>query len=190
VAALKPWTLAELSIAMAVNPAQMTFEDLDADIVRNFEQHVKALCGNFVRIINKTIYLVHQTAREFLLQSPNTEISQIRKWQHSIVLREAHSQLLDICLLYLSFLNNATTFTHPSQIPQSDVNPHLFVEYAGTRRHGTNEGMIQVDIAAYFGLDEVAQLLKQDLKPETVAWVDENAMGNLDEDCKIQISLI
>jgi hypothetical protein len=235
VAALRPLTLAELSIAMAVNATQMTFEDLDKDIFRSYEQHVKALCGNFVRIINKTIYLAHQTAREFLLHSPDIQASQTGKWQHSIILREAHSQLLDICLLYLSFLNNATTFTHPSQIPQSDVNPHLFVEYAGrfwTRhyaqvapelktnqlarcanlckpnsrafkkwfqyaasnsggpRRGTNEGMIQVDIATYFGLDEVAQLLKQDLKPETVAWVDENAMGNLDEDCKIRISLI
>jgi hypothetical protein len=230
VAALRPLTLAELSIAMAVNPAQMTFEDLDAYIVRNFEQHVKAVCGTFVRIINKTIYLVHQTAREFLLQSPDIQASQIGKWLHSIILQEAHSRILDICLLYLSFLNNATTFTHPSQIPQSDVNPHLFVEYAGrfwTRhyafvapelktnqlarcanlckpnsrafkkwfqyaasnadspRRRTNEGMIQLDVAAYFGLDEVAQLLKQDLQPETVAWVDENTTRSLDEDCRI-----
>jgi hypothetical protein len=53
-----------------------------------------------------------------------------------------------------------------------------------------NEGMIHLDIAAYFGLDEVARLLKDDLKPETVTWVDEKAMGNLDEDCRIRISLI
>jgi len=64
------------------------------------------------------------------------------------------------------------------------------VSSADSPRRGMNEGMIQVDIAAYFGLDEAAQLLKQDLKPETVAWVDENAMGNLDEDCRIRISLI
>jgi hypothetical protein len=98
-AATRPLTLAGLSIAMAVNPAQMTFEDLDADYVRNYEHHVKALCGNFIRIINKTIYLAHQTAREFLLQSPSIQASQTGKWQHSITMREAHSQLLDICLL-------------------------------------------------------------------------------------------
>jgi hypothetical protein len=45
--------------------------------------------------------------------------------------------------------------------------------------------MIQLDVAAYFGLDEVAQLLKQDLQPETVAWVDENTTRSLDEDCRI-----
>ncbi|KAE9364033.1 hypothetical protein N431DRAFT_564542 [Stipitochalara longipes BDJ] len=230
VAAFRPLTLAEMSIAIAVDPVQMTFEDLDTDVVRNFEQRIKALCGNFVRIINKTIYLVHETAREFLLRSPDIQSQRRGEWQHSIALREAHSQLLDICLLYLSFLNNATTFTHPSQIPQSDINPHLFVEYAGrfwTRhyaevapslkpnqlarcanlckpnsrafkkwfqyassnvgnpRRAANEGLIQQDIAACFGLDEVAKLLKEDLKPETVAWVDDDETGLLDENCVV-----
>jgi hypothetical protein len=80
-AALQPLTVEELSIALAVRPDHQTFEEsslprrpsirtfehLEWELVYPFENHIKGLCGNFVRIIQGKVYLVHQTAREFLL---------------------------------------------------------------------------------------------------------------------------
>lgn len=80
-AAFRPLTIEELSIALAVTPDHQTFqhsvqprrpslrtfEHLDWELVYPFENHIKGLCGHFVRIIQGKVYLVHQTAREFLL---------------------------------------------------------------------------------------------------------------------------
>jgi hypothetical protein len=129
VAAVRPLTLAEMSIAMSVNPSQQSFEELELDIVYNFEERVKALCGNFIRIVHSTIYLVHQTAREFLLLENKDQPPKFGKWQHSIILREAHSQLLDICLQYLAFLNVKSSQPSPYAL-DNNIYTTQFVEYA------------------------------------------------------------
>ncbi|SCV27413.1 uncharacterized protein FFB14_01537 [Fusarium fujikuroi] len=81
-AAGRPLTISEISIALAItpdhNPLEVdrrplrpdgkTFVDLEYDLVRPFETHVKSICGNFVRIIHNKVYLIHETAREFLLE--------------------------------------------------------------------------------------------------------------------------
>jgi hypothetical protein len=80
-AALEPLTVQELSIALAVKPDHQTFEQSNQlcrpsrrtfdhvawELVYPFENHIKGLCGHFVRIMCQKVYLVHQTAREFLL---------------------------------------------------------------------------------------------------------------------------
>lgn len=80
-AALEPLTVEELSIALAVRPDHQTFEQskqprrpsrrtfdhVEWELAYPFENHIKGVCGHFVRIIHQKVYLVHQTAREFLL---------------------------------------------------------------------------------------------------------------------------
>ncbi|XWW98067.1 hypothetical protein V2A60_006063 [Cordyceps javanica] len=77
-AATRPLTIEEMSIALAINPAhdtftesispsRRTFDHVEYELVYPFENHIKSLCGNFIRVIRGKIYLVHQTAREFLL---------------------------------------------------------------------------------------------------------------------------
>ncbi|KAF4466981.1 ankyrin repeat [Fusarium albosuccineum] len=81
-AAARPLTISEMSIALAITPDHnpletgrrplrpngKTFSDLEYDLVLPFETHVKSICGNFVRIIHNKIYFIHETAREFLLE--------------------------------------------------------------------------------------------------------------------------
>ncbi|KAH8660524.1 hypothetical protein BX600DRAFT_438738 [Xylariales sp. PMI_506] len=80
-AATQPLTVEQLSIALAVAPEHdsysvsqwqaedglQTFDDVEYDMVYPFENHIKSLCGHFVRIIRNKVYLVHNTARDFLL---------------------------------------------------------------------------------------------------------------------------
>lgn len=123
-----------MSIALAIQPVHGTFDELEEDIVHNFEERVKALCGNFVRIIRSTIYLVHQTAREFLLCDKATlglQFAQkLGQWQHSILLRDANRMLLELCVHYLIFLDSEIKYTELDLSRGNRYAPRV-VEYAG-----------------------------------------------------------
>ncbi|KAI2637009.1 hypothetical protein GGS26DRAFT_546781 [Hypomontagnella submonticulosa] len=131
-AATRPLTVDEISIALAVTPEDdrtrlgtATFDNVEYDLVYPFENHIKSLCGHFIRIIRQKVYFVHETAREFLLKegvwrsrpllSSNTsdipgpigfehesrrEIGQCC-FQHSFTLSESRYMLLRICATYL-----------------------------------------------------------------------------------------
>jgi hypothetical protein len=88
-AATRPLTLQELNVALAVvpdhdtfdatlnprRPGMGTFDDLALDMLYPFENHIKSLCGHFLRIIRGKVYLVHETAREYLLSVPKHHAS-------------------------------------------------------------------------------------------------------------------
>jgi len=59
---------------------------------------VKNLCGLFVRIIDSKIYLVHQTAREFLIKETSTDQG---NWQYTLSPIDSSFLLADICISYL-----------------------------------------------------------------------------------------
>ncbi|KXX75765.1 Vegetative incompatibility protein HET-E-1 [Madurella mycetomatis] len=156
-AATRALTLDEISVALAViptnsvlgcseserplQPGTQTLDDIEYGIVFPFEDYIKSLCGHFVRIIGERVYLVHETAREFLLSSrapqgvptplratrPNQTEESIpatatgnQPFQHSFRLIEAKALLLDICVTYLYCLaKDPTGFAGVSQTTTS-----------------------------------------------------------------------
>lgn len=120
VAAGRPLTIDEMNNVFAIHASAMltaegTLSDLKSELKHPFENYVKSLCGHFLRVIRSTIYLVHQTAREFLLTKPPDPSygkdflisnSQLGPWQHSIDLPEAHILLLEICIAFLVCLSS------------------------------------------------------------------------------------
>ena len=64
VGAFRPLSLVELNMALAIKPQNKSEQDLDLE--PDMEGLVKRLCGRFLIVINGFIYLVHQTARDFL----------------------------------------------------------------------------------------------------------------------------
>ncbi|KAI9773876.1 MAG: hypothetical protein M1840_006102 [Geoglossum simile] len=102
IAASRPLTLDEMNIALAVHPGLAGFKDLSLELKHPFENYVKSLCGHFVRIIRNSIYLVHQTAREFLLNpSALGTALPAGRWGQSISFPGANFVLLDACVEYL-----------------------------------------------------------------------------------------
>lgn len=79
--AMRTLTVDELNVALAIGPdhdtfdesasgrkpSSRTFKSTEYKIFYPSENHIKSICGHFVRIIHHKVYLVHQTAREFLL---------------------------------------------------------------------------------------------------------------------------
>ncbi len=112
VAADRPLQLVEMAGALAFRrESHECHEDLERDLVSPDRLHVaiREACGLFVIIQDSQIFLLHQTAREFLLRLGPILLSKFAlhhlEWQHSLDLRESHRLLAAICIGYLLFTN-------------------------------------------------------------------------------------
>ncbi|KAJ5610606.1 hypothetical protein N7510_007325 [Penicillium lagena] len=103
VAAQRPLTLSEIDVVLEIktDPDSRSCDDLDLEGA-NREQWILDTCSLFVSIIDSRIYLIHQTAREFLLRKWN-ERAATKGWRYSIDLQNAHLALSKLCLVYLHF---------------------------------------------------------------------------------------
>ena len=136
VAATRPLSLQEINIALtlASRKAQFTsHEVLNEDLwpPQNIESFIRNLCGLFVSVHDGMVFLIHQTAREFLLVR-RTEPPESRsgKWQGDIDVATAHGTMSQICLNYL----NLDGLTGISQTEVIDVqergNKYHLLNYA------------------------------------------------------------
>ena len=95
-AAVRPLTLREMNIALHMKDDDRSHEEIDLIPEERFPKYIKNICGLFVNIYDGKVYLLHQTAKEFLLsrdeESPtNGNTSVLRgDWQYSIKLQDSH----------------------------------------------------------------------------------------------------
>jgi hypothetical protein len=99
VGARRPLTIEEMAIMLgvAVSPHYGLAKDATLDPI-GLDSKIRRLCGLFVFVQNSRIYLIHQTAKEFLIK--NDTAGDVDS-TYSFCLREAHSQLSEICIRYL-----------------------------------------------------------------------------------------
>ncbi|KAH7124341.1 ankyrin repeat-containing domain protein [Dactylonectria macrodidyma] len=114
VAAARPLTLAEMDLALALQENHRSYKDLDGRPEARFGRYVRDLCGLFVTITDSKIYLLHQTAKEFLVPKhdpdPRGDHDNQLIWKSSLQPPESHRILFQICIWHLLF----TEFeTHP-----------------------------------------------------------------------------
>src|SRR5204863_8437901 len=105
-AASRPLTLAEMNRALSIND-----NGSEGSLVprQSFPLIVRDLCGLFVSIQHERIYLIHQTAKEFLI-GENATGESVRpvdsgkgSWKHSLEPTESNLVLAKICISYLLF---------------------------------------------------------------------------------------
>jgi ankyrin repeat protein len=103
VATTRPLTLNEMNIALAIEDHYDSYDNLEPDLddEARFEVTVKSLCGLFVIVVDQKVYLIHQTAKEFLV-AKNEAVA--TGWKHSLGLIESETLLARICLTYLTFI--------------------------------------------------------------------------------------
>ncbi|PKS11061.1 hypothetical protein jhhlp_002822 [Lomentospora prolificans] len=99
----RPLTLSEMRDAMAVTPEVRTINELDLEDEDDFRIRLRDWCGLFLTVYNGKVEFLHQSAREFLLAKPGPP-EQMRglSWSHSFPLREAHSVLAEVCIVFLA----------------------------------------------------------------------------------------
>jgi ankyrin repeat domain-containing protein 50 len=134
VAATRPLTLKEMSLALALRENHQSYCDLDFKSEERFRENIRDLCGLFVTVIDSRIYLLHQTAKEFLIQnnSPNPPDNVCRdlRWEYSLYPQESHCILTEICIWHLLFTEFEINPLSENKILSQYVNAHIFLDYS------------------------------------------------------------
>ncbi|RPA99913.1 hypothetical protein L873DRAFT_1827852 [Choiromyces venosus 120613-1] len=139
VAAARPLTLREMNVAFKIKREHNSIKDLE-DLPQGFEKTVKNLCGLFVRVIDSKIYLVHQTAREFLIKGSSPGDG---NWEYTLCPGDSNFIMTDICISYLSleeFASDPLVLVGDYSILKESfdnyVQKYAFLDYAA--RHWTD----------------------------------------------------
>ncbi|KAL6408559.1 hypothetical protein AUP68_08419 [Ilyonectria robusta] len=140
IACRRPLTLAEINIALGVqissSDRDQSWNSVKRQLQWDMGRTLKAVCGPFLRIANGTVYLVHQTAKEFLVQSSLTQVHMLGSWKHSLRISQSHRLLAEICCHYLQL---DIFSSRDGGIPRLDtgdigvyqpLSPDAFLDYA------------------------------------------------------------
>jgi ankyrin repeat protein len=144
VVADRPLSLKEMNVALSIKEDTRSYEDLDLENDDSFRKTVRNLCGLFVSVIDSKVYLIHQTAKEFLVSKEECKEDAVRPasgvnsfpviWEHSLEPRKSNFIMAKICISYLLF---AEFESHPLVIV-NDIKEtvdqyttrHAFLDYA------------------------------------------------------------
>jgi hypothetical protein len=108
----RPLTLEELKIAIAIQPGHRSMSDLSRMVENDFEGVLRLILGAIIRVQDDTVYLVHQSAKEFL-----REINPFKGERFpSLPSNESNLDITISCLTYLSF----DEFDNPELLEQPE----------------------------------------------------------------------
>ena len=143
-AAQRPLTVEEMNVALVMRDDIKCYTDLESYLWRpdSVEDMIKNICGLFVIVVEKKVYLIHQTAREFLLSEdnanagPSSEVGSAQTWRKSFYARQAHLLMARACVYYLCMQDEAM-----QDLPEPDSGgafwgqediegAHVFLSYA------------------------------------------------------------
>jgi ankyrin repeat protein len=116
--AKRPLILSEMSVALAFT-GQQSCDYMASEIIpeNRMKVDMRDMCGLFVVVVDKRIYLLHQTAREFLVRgdsdkkkvrngqssNPKNNGAATTIWKHSIDPTDSNSVLAKMCISYLQW---------------------------------------------------------------------------------------
>jgi ankyrin repeat protein len=119
VAATNPLTLTEMNIALAIEDHHRSYEDLDLESDSRFEHTLRNICGLFVSVVDRKVYLFHQTAKEFLMAKSQETSS---GWKYSLDPVDSHLVIARTCIAYLMFDIFDDSIAHTAE--------HGYLDYA------------------------------------------------------------
>ena len=94
-AAKRPLSLEEVNVAMVIDKFHEYYDALEMWSPVGSADLVKNICGLFISVVDSKVYLIHQTAREFLLGEEQ------RGWRKSFRLAESNLILAKACIWLL-----------------------------------------------------------------------------------------
>ncbi|MCJ1466435.1 hypothetical protein MMC07_005054 [Pseudocyphellaria aurata] len=130
VAATRPLTLEEANIALSIatqTESCNSHKTLELWPSEKFKSNIQNMCGLFVSVYDFKIFLIHQTAREFLISGSESYTTSSGDWKGSIIMATAQGVLSRICLRYLNF----EEFKERDWDTQSIEKQYPFLRYAG-----------------------------------------------------------
>lgn len=115
VGAERPLTTEEINVVMHINvdyTGTQSFKHAPLEDAHDYPAILRSLCGLFIRIEGGKVYLIHQTAKEFLVETQSEKRKEIF-WKHCLQPDTSHRLLAEACISYL-FLDgfDASSDTH------------------------------------------------------------------------------
>ncbi|KAH6892555.1 ankyrin repeat-containing domain protein, partial [Thelonectria olida] len=145
VAAARPLSLGEMALVLAINENHGVSHDLELEPEDRFRITIRELCGLFVAVVDSKIYLLHQTAREFLVcekgldpSSPLERPDTSSRWKWSLRPGDSNRMLAEVCIWYILFIGEAYPIGPAKDLTRLDretllqqyTNKHIFFEYS------------------------------------------------------------
>jgi ankyrin repeat protein len=103
VGAKRPLSLRETATALYITEEKHCHEDLELQGDEQFKDTIRDLCGLFVSVVDEKVFLIHQTAKEFLVNHSHTNNLTPMSWKGSLVPETSNLILAKCCLSYLLF---------------------------------------------------------------------------------------
>ena len=136
-AAARPLTLSEMNVALVLQKSHRSYDNLDLldpTSEDRFCERLRNFCGLFVTIIGSRIYLLHQTAKEFLVQNDTAnspeDIHMDLEWKHSLRPQESHRIIAEICIWYLLLEDFENRPLGEDGSVSQYVENHIFLDYS------------------------------------------------------------
>ena len=142
IAARRALTVSEMSAALALVTQEddcKSYESLDCELSDTFKSSLTQLCGQFIIIYDNCVFLIHQTAREFLLCKGELSVGDKFNWKHSFHIDDAESTMARACISVLRFADSyqlpkrgGFCFNDlcPEALSQDVVDSYPFFQYA------------------------------------------------------------
>ncbi|KAI9857467.1 MAG: hypothetical protein M1813_008217 [Trichoglossum hirsutum] len=156
---LRPLTLTELNMVLGIRETDRSRSDVERRLEPDMDLRIRGLCGPFVRVMDSRVFLVHQTAKEFLIRSSNSVDPLVDSWKHCLDPMDSNLLLARICIWYLSFdaferqplvIRSSETEVRQQKI-ECYTKTHEFLEYSAKywaihfRRSGTQGERVLLD---------------------------------------------
>ncbi|CAI0655001.1 unnamed protein product, partial [Colletotrichum noveboracense] len=152
VGARRPLTLSEMDVAFQLatdSSDAQTHGELDLNH-NHIKSQIRELCGLFVFINDNRIYLIHQTAKEFLVSQDLSNYSKEKSWKRSLSRPDSDTIMTQISVQYLLFRDIPDGRFHvDGRKPGIDATHNPFLEYSAIywsshsrdANHPTEEGL-------------------------------------------------
>lgn len=136
VGAARPLTLEEMNLALQLGPENnhKSYRSIFIKPTERIRNDIRDLCGLFVIVVESKIYLIHQTAKEFLILqdngSPEHNTRQAFKWKNSLRPKDSHQLLFDISFRHLFFEEFESDPLLERQDASEYVDRHILLDYS------------------------------------------------------------
>ncbi|KAJ5494606.1 hypothetical protein N7463_010693 [Penicillium fimorum] len=130
VAATRPLHLNEIGVALAITEETQCYEDLELQRGEQLAIAVQNIRGPFIQIVDGSVFLIHQSAKDFLV-SLSDEVSPIQcSWKYSISVSESAFLLTSICIRFLYLKELGKKKAPPIRDAQNLAFSYDFLEYS------------------------------------------------------------
>lgn len=104
-AAIRPLSTMEITTALLIQENHKTYDDLEIPLDGFTKTYLRNLCGLFVSVIDGRVFLLHQTAKEFLMAKedhnpPPLHLPCDEIWKNSVTIRDSNFLLASMCMWF------------------------------------------------------------------------------------------